>query len=288
VATVAGIPPTASQSTQAQAALTPTKPSTTTPVPQPSITPTAGGVSTKPSPATHPDVFSSNTNAQKEGQRQEAALPRSEHDVPAQHETKDANHKHIPQPVITSIGQSTKDRTQPGKVDNRTQPISDAPGVSAKAEKDKAEADGEPSRSYIKKSPAEKDLATSGLPLSESTVPTSGEGAVPPATPAKTGAPVATVAGASAAAPATPASKVAAAESREGAVATPTSTAPSTPAKPGKDSDAMRKRKSGFFAKVSRCGSRCGQRRFSVADHVPNTPGQERVQEGPLRRTLNG
>jgi hypothetical protein len=220
-------------------------------VPQPTITST--GVS-KPTSASQPDVFT-NVHDSKD---KSAVIPKSEHDVPAQHETKDANHKHIPQPVITSIGESTKDRTQPSKADARTQPISDAPGVDAKDEKYKAEADGVPSRSYIKKSPAGKDLAGTGLPLSASTVPTSGEGAVPPATPAKSAIPGATIAGpegikSTVPAPGTPASKIIS-ESRDSALASPTSTAPSTPAKKtSKESDLVRKRKSSFFAKVSGC-----------------------------------
>ncbi len=192
--------------------------------------------------------------------KEPSSVPKSAHDLPAQHETKEANHKHIPQPIITSIGENTKDRTKPSAADDKTQAISDNPGISAKTEKDNAEGgiDGLPSRSYIKKSPAGKDLATAGggLPLSASTVPTSGAEAVPPATPAKTATavPGATVAGPNGVKPAelpgTAVNKVVA-DNRKSVIGSPSSSAQSTPQKlREQDNDAMRKRKSSFFSKV--------------------------------------
>lgn len=202
---------------------------------------TQEATSSRPAEAKEVDVFSSNN-----GHPNKVA-----HDIPAQHETKDANHKKVPQPTITTLGGSTKDRTKPSPTDEAGKEMSSRPDASAKqtALQDEKERRGEaePSRSYAKKPEVATTTATPPtLPLATTQAPIAKD--VAPSTPAKNNivVPVGAVAGT----PQTPASRVANRESL--APNTPSSTTSSTPGRHTKEesSDTMRKRKSSFFAKI--------------------------------------
>ncbi len=257
------------------------------------IAPSSGGIASGKYGDKVADVFAS--NAQEKNEKYQT-------DLPAQHETASSNHTSVPQPVITTLSQSSKDRTQPSLADHASKPISSDPAVDPKMAKDQAKAEiaqttssgyplpstfpvptaaptgPEPSRSYIK-----KDAPVSGLPLSQTTVPTSGKDAIPPATPSKTVAPPIV-----AAAPSTPSNK------RNSVFASTPSTAASTPIKGGahsKESSAqsenMRKRKSSFFAKVSQVSVSPKQKKFRtvcmaltcICGSVLASSGQERFQQ---------
>jgi hypothetical protein len=207
------------------------------------------------------DVFSSNDDHAKE---KDSKI----NDIPAQHETKESNHKKVPQPMITNIGEPTKDRTQPSKTEDVGKQIGSRPDEDPKKaalEDERRRAgeniDGMPSRSYAKKpvtegAPAGLPLGTTQKPIAMDTAPvTPTKNIVPvvgtaPSTPvqARTG----DVAVPVAASPQTPASRVA---NRESQIqpGTPSTTASSTPGRHTKEesSDSVRKRKSSFFAKAS-------------------------------------
>ncbi|KAJ9096318.1 hypothetical protein QFC21_005138 [Naganishia friedmannii] len=219
-----------------------------------SASPTSGSnmnnhaTASSPSASKQPDVFSSN-------QHDKPAIPAGEKraeyktDLPAQHETKNTNHKSVPMPVITSIGHNTKDRTQPSLADNAAKEISSDPAVDTHQAKAEAHAglnndvDGVPSRSYARKSPVDENAAVTGLPLATTQKPVSDlpvapvpVAAVPvaaaPATPVKPA-----VVAVPASAPQTPASKLAA-----------TSEAHASPASIGSSNGGnMDKKKKGSF-----------------------------------------
>ncbi|KAJ9119550.1 hypothetical protein QFC22_003259 [Naganishia vaughanmartiniae] len=180
---------------------------------------TNAATASSPSAPKQPDVFSSN-------QHDKPAIPAGEKraeyktDLPAQHETKNTNHKSVPMPVITSIGDNTKDRTQPSLADNAAKEVSSDPAVDPHQAKAEAHAglnndiDGVPSRSYAKKSPVDENAAVTGLPLATTQKPINELPAVPvaaapvaaaPATPVKPA-----VAAVPVSAPQTPASRLAA------------------------------------------------------------------------------
>ncbi|KAJ9104234.1 hypothetical protein QFC19_004051 [Naganishia cerealis] len=198
-----------------------------------------------PSAPKQPDVFSSNKH-------DKPAIPAGDKkaeyktDLPAQHETKSTNHKSVPMPLITSIGDNTKDRTQPSLADNADKEVSSNPAEDphkAKAEahaglmNNNNEIDGVPSRSYVK-----KPEAVAGLPLETTQKPVSELPAVPAA--ASPGTPVKPVC--TAAAPQTPVSKLAASEVQASPAST-TGTATSTPG--AKDVDG-KKKKGSFISKM--------------------------------------
>jgi hypothetical protein len=194
---------------------------------------TNAATGSSPTAPKQPDVFSSN----KEDKR---AVPAGEKnaeyktDLPAQAETKNTNHKSVPMPVITSIGNNTKDRTAPSHADNANQEVSSDPAVGTHEVKAQAHAgmkndiEGVPSRSYAKQ--PVPNAAVTGLPLATTQKPLD-ELAAAPATPVK---PV-VVAPASAAG--TPASRLATSEVQ----ASPASASAT---------DSGKKRKSGFLNKV--------------------------------------
>lgn len=182
-----------------------------------------------PTSPKQPDVFSSN---KQDKPAISAGDKKAEYktDLPAQHETKNTNHKSVPMPVITSIGDNTKDRTQPSLADNAAKEVSSNPAASTHEAKAEASAgmsndvEGVPSRSYAKQ-PTDNNTAVTGLPL------------------ATTQKPVSELAPAPAAAPATPVKPVVVEPAS--ANQTPVST-----------TDSAKKRKSGFMSKVSEmCGS---------------------------------
>lgn len=213
---------------------------------------TNAATGSSPSAPKQPDVFSSN---QHDKPATLAGEKRAEYktDLPAQHETKNTNHKSVPMPVITSIGDNTKDRTQPSLADNASKEVSSNPAVDTHQAKAEAHAglnnniDGVPSRSYAKKSPVGDNahgtalpLATTQKPVNELPSATAPVAAAPvaaaPATPVKP-AVVAVPAGA----PQTPASKLAV-----------TSEAQASPASVGSSTggNMEKKKKGSFISKV--------------------------------------
>ena len=224
---------------------------------------TRQATASRPTESKQVDVFSSNTPDSKDKD------PKG-NDILGQDETRENNHKKVPQPMITNIGQPTKDRTRPNATDDAGTQMSSRPDADPKQaalneERNKRNGDieGVPSRSYAKTADTNKPLA--GLPLGATQQPLAKD--VGPATPIKTTGPIATTAApatpitplpvkagdpvVAVATPATPASRVA---DREGRTqpGTPSSTTSSTPGGHRKEesSDTMRKRKSSFFAKV--------------------------------------
>lgn len=191
--------------------------------------------SSSPTSPKQPDVFSSN---KEDKPAVPAADKKAEYktDLPAQHETKSTNHKSVPMPVITSIGDSTKDRTQPSLADNAAKEVSSNPAASTHQAKAEAHAginndvEGVPSRSYAKQ--PTNNTAITGLPLSTTQKPVSAlpDTSATPATPVK---PVA-VQPASAQ---TPASKLAVADAQASPAA-------------GSTASSTTKKKSGFLSKV--------------------------------------
>lgn len=160
-----------------------------------------------------------------------------EHDIPAQDETGD-QHQHIPAPVITPVAPKdpSKDRTLNGSSVNSdtagTKPIDSAPGVSAAAEKQKAE-----------KNPAlsgSTEAAATGV--TTSAVPTTTETTAPAPAP-KDIAPEPVLKDTPAIAPATtpaPATPVKSSTAADSVTSTPAKTPTgSTP-----------KKKSGFMSKI--------------------------------------
>lgn len=221
----------------------------------------------RPTESKQVDVFSSNTPDSKDKD------PKG-NDILGQEETRENNHKKVPQPMITNIGQPTKDRTKPSPTEEAGTQMSSRPDADPKQaalneERNKRNGaiEGVPSRSYAKPADTNKPLA--GLPLGATqqplaqdvapATPTKASSTGPIATapapatpvtplPSKAGEPVVAVA-----TPATPASRVADRESRT-LPGTPSSTTSSTPGsghRKEESSDSMRKRKSSFFAKVS-------------------------------------
>lgn len=198
---------------------------------------TNAATASSPSAPKQPDVFSSN-------KEEKPVVPAGEKhaeyktDLPAQAETKKTNHKSVPMPVITSIGNNTKDRTAPSHADNADQEVSSDPAVGTHEVKAQAHADmkndveGVPSRSYAKQ--PVPNVAPTGLPLATTQKPLD-ELAAAPAAPAT---PVKPVVVAPAAGPETPASRVAASQVQ----ASPASATAT---------DSGKKRKSGFLSKVS-------------------------------------
>lgn len=224
------------------------------------IAPSSGGTASS-SHEKETDVFSANATDKKTIEREDREY---KHDLPAQHETKATNHQTVPQPVIKNLGTPTKDRAHASSTDAGSQPISSDPGVDSRQAKDRANQElnshMNPNAGAGNSAPVAVPVAA--IPLSQSKVPTTGESAIPPATPAKTGIvssglPAPGVTPIVYANPGTPIS----ADNRQSQIlpATPSSIA-STPqrshlkessAASGSD-DAMRKRKSSFFGKVSR------------------------------------
>jgi hypothetical protein len=201
---------------------------------------TNAATSSSPTSPKQPDVFSSN---KQDKPAVSAGEKKAEYktDLPAQHETKGTNHKSVPMPVITSIGENTKDRTQPSLADNAAKEVSSDPAASTHQAKAEAHAgisndvDGVPSRSYAKQ--PTNNTAVTGLPLATTQKPVSELPAAPvtgPATPVK---PV-VVEPASAAQ--TPVSRLAAADAQASPAAGSTASA----------SSSTTKRKSGFLSKV--------------------------------------
>lgn len=213
---------------------------------------TNAATGSSPSASKQPDVFSSN-------QHDKPAIPAGEKraeyktDLPAQHETKNTNHKSVPMPVITSIGDNTKDRTQPSLADNAAKEISSNPAADTHQAKADASAgmnndiDGVPSRSYAKKSPVGDNAAVTGLPLATTQKPVSELPVAPtsvaatpvvaaPATPVKPG-----VAAVPVPAPQTPASRLAATSDTQ---ASPASIGSST------GGNMEKKKKGSFISKV--------------------------------------
>lgn len=245
------------------------------------------------------DVFSSNDGSKSD-------KTSHAHDLPAQNETAKANHQKVPQPKITDLSDSTKDRTEPSAADSSGQKTGSDPRENPKAaaaahDKEKrggagaAPVEPSPSRSYAKKSPdtnkplADLPLAQTQKPLANDTAPvtpsksaTAGTSSAATAT-TEPAAEAATKTGTAGAVPATAGAAVTspapdapadpetvpaaegpvapstpqAAEKRQSTVpassgATPATTPGSTPAKASKD-EALKKRKSGFFSKVSGC-----------------------------------
>lgn len=190
----------------------------------------------------HPDKFKSNDPERKPSHK--------EHDIPAQHATKEANHQTVPQPVIKALSGNTKDRTKPSSEDAAARPISSNPGADAKKVRDEVPVQGANGQVYetnATNAKTQKDdvapAASTGLPLKATQVPTTGEAAIPPATPAKTTIPSNTATG-DEPAPATP-------NKDHATTATPGST-------PGKShlhessaaTDDSRKRKTSIFGKI--------------------------------------
>ena len=196
---------------------------------------TNAATASSPSAPKQPDVFSSN---KEEKPVVPAGEKKAEYktDLPAQAETKNTNHKSVPMPVITSVGDATKDRTQPSHADNANQQVSSNPAVGTHEVKAQAHADmkqdveGVPSRSYAKQ-PVPNATVT-GLPLSTTQKPLD-QVAAAPATPVKPAV------AAPAAGPDTPASRVAASPAVQ-----------ASPAAPASATDSGKKKKSGFLNKV--------------------------------------
>jgi hypothetical protein len=226
---------------------------------------TRQATSSRPAESNEVDVFSSNTPGSKDKD------PKG-NDILGQEETREKNHKKVPQPMITNIGPPTKDRTKPNPTEEAGTKMSSRPDADPKQaalneerNKRNGAVEGVPSRSYAK--PADANQPVAGLPLGVTQKSLASD--VAPATPVKTNGPI-VVADAPAtpitplpvkagdtvvavATPATPASRVADRESRT-LPATPSSTTSSTPGsghRKEESSDTMRKRKSSFFAKVS-------------------------------------
>ncbi|WWD18168.1 hypothetical protein CI109_102617 [Kwoniella shandongensis] len=171
-----------------------------------------------------------------------------EHDIPAQHETKD-NHTTVPQPVFTTISprDPKKDRTL-ASTDNSdtagTKPISDQPGVDLHAAKANAEAN--PGANTTLPAAGEKKIspdapANNNIKPVTPTGPTAPASATdaPPATPAKTAPPV-------------PASNgVASAATPVSAASTPASTpVKSTHTRDTTTTSDVKKKKSNIFGKI--------------------------------------
>jgi hypothetical protein len=224
---------------------------------------TREATASRPAEAKSVDVFSSNdTKAKKEP---------GANDIPSQEETRESNHKKVPQPMITNIGEVSKDRTRPtgeeAGVPISSRPDADVKGAALKEEQNKRafpHIEGVPSRSYAKQGDTNKPLA--GLPLGTTQQPLATD--VAPATPTKVSAPV-PVNNTMGAAPATPVRAGDNVPVAAGTPATPasrvldreTKTQPTTPSsmtsstagghRKEESSDSMRKRKSSFFTKVS-------------------------------------
>ena len=187
------------------------------------------------------------------------------HDLPAQSETGE-NHTSIPMPVITAISDRdpSKDRTvdAPFSPDTAgTKPISSDPAIDPKVAKKEAEQN--PALTGSTKDAAKNSANTNlGVATDRPDAPETNHDAPPPvkkdivpgeATSASASAPAPVAK--DAAAPGTPSKPVAAAAATNGTTSTPVTPA-GTPAKSAHGREAsnasdVKKRKSGFFSKVS-------------------------------------